>query len=64
MVIIRIQNGEETTEAYCDECGNGFEWKKNLPKTRVVGVLRKKGWKVGKNHICEKCRKGGYADGD
>ncbi|HJD37292.1 MAG TPA: hypothetical protein IAA00_10260 [Candidatus Blautia ornithocaccae] len=57
MIIIKIENGEETTEAYCDKCGNGFKWGIMLSKTRAIGILRKKGWKIGETHICEKCRK-------
>lgn len=56
MIIIRVQNGKETTNVFCDKCGHGYEWDHIVSKTRVQDVMRIKGWRIGKMHICEKCR--------
>jgi hypothetical protein len=58
LVCIRKQGGKTTANAFCDKCGNGFEWGGHISVTRIEWILRKShGWTTGKQHLCEKCRK-------
>jgi len=56
MLEITKTNGETTSMALCDECGNGYSWSVNISFSKMEWILREKhGWKTGKRHICEKC---------
>lgn len=43
----------------CDECHEGFKWNGYfVPEWHAKNIARKKGWSVGKQWLCPKCRKG------
>ncbi len=54
MVSIVKEFGKTKTFAYCDKCGAGYEYAAKVSITRVESILRGKGWKVGKEHTCER----------
>jgi len=42
----------------CDACGEGLLWRNySISKTRMEYIARRKGWSIGKQHLCPKCRK-------
>ena len=48
------------TEVRCDYCGSGTRWGPGalrvIPRgDRAKHILRKEGWKLGKEHLCPKC---------
>ena len=46
----------------CDKCGKAIEYQRKtnewIPsKTHLVRFARKEGWSIGKNVLCQDCRK-------
>lgn len=60
---ITRDNGVTTSRASCDLCGNGWKWDGITSFTRMEYILRRKGWRIGKKHICEECREKGGDSG-
>lgn len=58
MLYITKKEGKTTSTAICDKCGEGFSWDGNISLTRMEYLLRKRAWRVGKQHICDKCKEG------
>ncbi len=58
MIQILISRGEECTNMFCDKCGRGYTWDHVVSKSLLTRIGRKKGWSMGKLHLCERCRKG------
>lgn len=44
------------TSIFCDKCGNGFSFDGIEPKWFMIEMARKKGWSIGKRHLCPNCR--------
>lgn len=58
MIQILISQGKEYTSMSCDKCGNGYIWDHIISKSQLIGIGRRKGWSMGKLHLCERCRNG------
>jgi len=56
MLKIEKVNGKVTSYIGCDICRKGWKWESNVSITRMERIARDKGWKMGKTHICEKCK--------
>ncbi len=42
----------------CDRCGNGFGWNNvAIGKSFATKLAKEKGWSVGKQWTCRKCKK-------
>ena len=43
--------------ATCDKCGTGVTWHRIVSISRMEYIMRNKyRWKMGKQHLCEKCK--------
>ena len=56
MIRVMIFSGEERTDLFCDKCGNGYTWDHIISKSLLIRIGRRKGWSMGKLHLCERCR--------
>jgi hypothetical protein len=42
--------------AHCDKCESNIFWDENITKKWLNWRLRRRGWTVGKQILCPKCR--------
>lgn len=56
MIDIMISRGKEKTCLFCDKCGDRYRWDEVLSKKVIYSIARRAGWRMGKMHLCNKCR--------
>ena len=45
------------TTIICDGCGGVISYAQIVNKTGMTMTARKKGWSIGKYHLCPECKK-------